>query len=274
MPKTKIVQKHKNDKFYTKEYVVDICLDVVYPHIEFDNDIIIEPSAGNGAFYNKIHNNKKIGLDIEPEHPDILCSDWFTYIPPSNDCVIVGNPPFGTRNILSKKFIEHGLKYAKIIAFILPKVYRKETMQKVFTDDWSLIEDIDIPENSFLLNGDSYHVPCIFQVWINKNLYNTQKENLRESEKDTIHVTDFIFGNKKTGNYFIFGAAPHKIIPSENVLANNRGYYIICDEKVKTKLEKINWKDHSLSSVNGGASWFTKKQILTIYGDIYNNAKK
>lgn len=274
MPKTKIVQKHKNDKFYTKDYVVDVCLDVVYPFIDFDNDLIVEPSAGNGAFYNKIKYTNKIGIDIEPEHSDILYGNWLTYTPSSKDCIIIGNPPFGTRNILSQKFIEHGIKYAKIIAFILPKVYRKETMQNVFTDEWSLIEDIDIPENAFLLNGNSYHVPCIFQVWINKSLYDTHKKNLRETEKEPVHVTDFTFGNKKTGNYFIFGAAPHKIIPSKNVLTNNRGYYIICDEKVKSNLEKINWKDYSLSSVNGGASWFTKKQILTIYGDIYNNAKK
>ena len=40
------------DKYYTKQSVVELCIDYVKQYINIDskNDLIIEPSAGNGAF--------------------------------------------------------------------------------------------------------------------------------------------------------------------------------------------------------------------------------
>ena len=39
------------DKYYTKNEVVNMCLDLIKTHIQIHpDDIIIEPSAGNGAF--------------------------------------------------------------------------------------------------------------------------------------------------------------------------------------------------------------------------------
>jgi hypothetical protein len=43
------------DKFYTKETIVDKCINLIKNFIVIDNkDLIIEPSAGNGAFISKI----------------------------------------------------------------------------------------------------------------------------------------------------------------------------------------------------------------------------
>ena len=58
------------DKYFTKENVVRKCLAMVeeLPH---SYDLVIEPSAGNGAFYDKINHHNKIGIDIDPQHKDI-----------------------------------------------------------------------------------------------------------------------------------------------------------------------------------------------------------
>lgn len=45
------------DKFYTNRDIVNLCYDVIKTHIDIDkNDLIIEPSAGNGSFINIIKN--------------------------------------------------------------------------------------------------------------------------------------------------------------------------------------------------------------------------
>ena len=50
------------DQFFTNLDIVDRCIDT----INFkDYDIVIEPSAGDGSFYNKI-NGEKIGIDLDP----------------------------------------------------------------------------------------------------------------------------------------------------------------------------------------------------------------
>lgn len=266
MPKNKIKKKEINDKFYTKAEIVDLCLSKLSKYI-LPDDILVEPSSGAGAFYNKIK-HKKIGIDIEPECDGIIKTSWFDYVPPNN-CVIVGNPPFGSRNDLSKKFIEHGKNYAKIIAFVLPQVFKKESLQKVFPENWSLVETIDLPHNSFTVNDVDYHVPCIFQIWIKD--YNGP--DYRESKVPLYETTDFSFCDNKNATYFIFGAAPNKIIDANKVLTNNRGYYIICSEEIKTKLETVDWKSEGLSSVSGGAAWYSKKQIINIYGK-YHGSKQ
>jgi hypothetical protein len=262
LPKQKIIKKSNLDKFYTKSEIAKSCLEELY---EFTNkdDLFIEPSAGSGSFFNQINSENKIGLDIEPDNDQILRQDWFSY-EPERDCVIVGNPPFGSRNSLTNGFIKHGLKFAKIIAFILPAVYRKETMQKIFPDNWKLAKDIDVPKNAFILENEEYHVPCVFQIWIKD--YHT---NLRESVKPIYQTTDFEFVDKSLADWFMFGAAPNKIIIPSDVKSSNRGYYFNSSLEIKQKLENIKWTDYALSSVNGGAAWFTKKQIINIYGETY-----
>lgn len=267
MPKRKIIQKNLQDKFYTKPEIALECIKKAEPFID-TNDVVIEPSAGNGSFFNQLPYQNKIGLDIEPEGSGIIKQDWFLYHPPPN-CVIIGNPPFGSRNNLSKKFIKHSLNTAKIIAFVLPSVYRKETLQTTFPPNWSLILDHTLPDNSFLLEDAEYHVPCIFQIWCNTSLIKIDLPDLRESKKIPFITDDFLFTDKEYANWFMFGAAPHKIISPDKVMENNRGYYLSCDVIIKEKLQAIDWSTYGLSSVNGGAFWFTKKQILNIYGEVY-----
>ena len=52
----------KLDQFFTNADIVDQCVSTISFE---DYDVVIEPSAGAGAFYHKII-VKKIGLDLEP----------------------------------------------------------------------------------------------------------------------------------------------------------------------------------------------------------------
>ena len=48
---TKGLKRNTIDKYYTNDIAVDLCLNLVKKYIVIDNnDLIIEPSAGNGSF--------------------------------------------------------------------------------------------------------------------------------------------------------------------------------------------------------------------------------
>lgn len=268
MPKTPIKMKDSLDRFYTKDDVAKMCIDLLLPYCHPD-DLFVEPSAGVGAFFSKLPNNK-IGVDLHPAMEGIIEHDWLTFNVPEN-CVVVGNPPFGTRNKLTKAFISHSIHKAKIVAFVLPAVFKKETMQSVFPSDWMLVSETQLPDNSFTLDGEDYHVPCVFQIWI-KKVQSCVFTDLRESVKVKVETQDFTFSKKEDSDFFVFGASPSNILAKELVSSNNRGYYIKqhSDDVVET-FKKIDWKSKGKSSVSGGVAWFPKQEIINIYEEFKND---
>lgn len=49
------LKRNTIDKYYTKDVIVNNCIDLIKQYLIIKNDdIIIEPSAGNGSFINKI----------------------------------------------------------------------------------------------------------------------------------------------------------------------------------------------------------------------------
>lgn len=158
------------DKFYTKVHVAQECFERVVPFLHHD-DIIIEPSAGNGSFIPSIQKfGRGIFLDIEPENPSITQCDFLTYDGPLNS-VVVGNPPFGRQSSLAKRFIHKACSFARLVAFILPKSFKKDSMNSCFDSYFHCIHQYDIPKNSFLIPGgaESYDVPCVFQIWVKRS---------------------------------------------------------------------------------------------------------
>lgn len=271
MPVNPIKMKDSLDRFYTKENIAKTCIELMIDVVGEDN-LFIEPSAGGGSFFKQLPINK-IGVDLSPTIDGIITQDWLTFDIPKY-CVVVGNPPFGTRNSLTRAFISHSAKNAKCISFILPSSYRKETAQRAFSSEWSLVVSYDLPKNSFIYQGGEYHVPCVFQVWVLRDMYPTL-EDLRESSKIPLTSDDFKFCKKQEAEFFVFGAAPSKIIKKELVLPNNRGYYI--NQLVDGVIENftvIDWRSKGNSSVSGGVAWYSKQEIINIYEEHKNESTK
>jgi hypothetical protein len=162
------------DKYYTNSNTVIKCLSIFKEEIKInDNDIIIEPSAGNGSFINDI--NKLNGLhkfyDIEPENELITKQDFLKLdIDKSKTYHIIGNPPFGRQSSMAIKFIKKASTFAKSISFILPKSFKKDSMKNKIPDNYHLIREIDLDNDSFVLNDKPYNVPCIFQIWLKQDI--------------------------------------------------------------------------------------------------------
>ena len=166
------------EKYYTKPQTVNICMDKIRKHGFIQpNDCIIEPSAGNGAFIHGIRElfpgNTHIFMDIAPEHPDIQEGDFFEYTPGNNRTTTlhaIGNPPFGRQSSTAIRFIKHACLFCSSVSFILPKSFKKESMQKAFPLTFHMIEQCDLPPYSFSVNGEDHDVPCVFQVWVKREI--------------------------------------------------------------------------------------------------------
>jgi len=175
---TKGLKRDVIDKFYTKKETVNYIIELFKQYIAPNNDdLIIEPSAGNGAFIDAIKSLKcdYEFYDLEPEHEEIIKQDYLLYntntntnTSNNNKIHILGNPPFGRQSSLAIKFIKKSCQFCYSISFILPKSFKKDSLKKTFPPNFHLLCEIDLPEKSFLVNTKEYDVPCIFQIWIKK----------------------------------------------------------------------------------------------------------
>jgi predicted RNA methylase len=195
---TKGVKRNTIDKYYTKPNVVNQCIDLIKTHITITkDDLIIEPSAGNGAFIQSIKqltNHFKF-YDLEPEHNDIIQQNFldFDYTQLKKEYKkihIIGNPPFGRQSSLAIKFIKKCCQFASSISFILPKSFKKDSMKKRFTNNYHLIHEIDLTDNSFLVNGIESNVPCVFQIWEYKTTLRTTITKLEPLDFKFVKKTD------------------------------------------------------------------------------------
>jgi predicted RNA methylase len=187
------------DKFYTKNDVVNMCLNEIQTHININSelDLIIEPSAGNGAFIPIISLLSKNYLlyDIQPEHAEVIKQDYLQLnISDNIDKIkynkihIIGNPPFGRQSSTAIKFIKKSCEFCDTISFILPKSFKKNSLSKQFPLTFHKVFEMDLPENSFLIENKEYNVNTVLQIW-----------EKREYKRESILLLDphhFIFVKK------------------------------------------------------------------------------
>jgi hypothetical protein len=187
------------DKYYTKKSVVDLCLSLVRKKafIDKQHDLIIEPSAGDGAFIPGITllADRVQFFDLLPENELIIQQDFLELetttlqkLTGCNRMHVIGNPPFGHQSSLAIKFLKKSCSFADSVSFILPKSFKKESLRKVVPRQFHLILQEDLPTNSFIVNGVEYDVPCVFQIWL-------KMDTMRKTEP-TLTPTHFQFVKK------------------------------------------------------------------------------
>ena len=185
-----------NENFYTKKEIAKICIEsLIEENIIEPTDLVIEPSAGDGAFidYIKTLTDTYKFYDISPQNEEIMEEDFLKITLKSEGKIhFVGNPPFGRQSSLAKKFIKKCSEFGNSISFILPKSFKKESYSKTFPLNFHLIHQSDLPKNSFTINGTDHDVPCVFQIWKRKN-YDRQisvkedPKNFKFVKKDELH---------------------------------------------------------------------------------------
>jgi predicted RNA methylase len=237
------------DKYYTKLDIVEDCKVQIEKHINIkENDLIIEPSAGNGSFIKiikELTKNHKF-YDLIPENKEIIKQDFLLLdvdkiIEPYKKIHIIGNPPFGRQSSLAIQFIKKCCEFADTISFILPKSFKKDSNKAKFDKFFHLIYEKDLPENSFSVNGDDCNVPCVFQIW--------KKKKTERIIPDKIEPKNFKFVDKTEHHDISFrrvGVYAGKIDKETNDKSIQSHYFIkftnnkSVNDNIKL-LEKINF---------------------------------
>ena len=187
------------DKFYTSSTIVNKCMELIKEKINIEEtDLCIEPSAGNGSFINSIKslfNNYKF-YDLEPENEEIIKKDYLEYDyntinkEPNSKVHIIGNPPFGRQSSMAIKFIKKSCEYGDSVSFILPKSFKKDSLKKRWPLNFHLICEYDLPKNSFIVDKKEYDVPCVFQIWIKKDVDRILPKKLIPNNYKFVKKTD------------------------------------------------------------------------------------
>lgn len=187
------------DKFYTSPLIVNKCIELIKKTINIhEHDICIEPSAGNGSFINGIKSLFKHYkfYDLEPENDEIVKQDYLNFdyntliIKPNSKIHIIGNPPFGRQSSLAIKFIKKSCEYCDSISFILPKSFKKNSLKKYYPLNFHLVYEYDLPKNSFIVDKKEYDVPCVFQIWIKKDIERTLPKTYTPNKYNFVKKSD------------------------------------------------------------------------------------
>lgn len=179
------------DKYYTDIKLAKYCINKTFEIIGEENITeIVEPAAGNGSFSLQIENC--IAIDIDPEHDSIIKVDFlrqkFKY---KKGRLIIGNPPFGSRNNLSVKFFKKSIKICDYISFILP-ISQLNNNSRLY--DFDLIYSEDLKEKIY----SNRKIKCCL------NIYKRPKDGLNKKVKvksDFIDIVEYRRGEKSNKNF-------------------------------------------------------------------------
>jgi len=222
-----------NDEYYTDHsYALHCCEIIKNKFYRFKIDTIIEPSAGNGSFSKGIEllckNNRTVHMyDITPKKSYIIKKDFFE-VSINNNTLVIGNPPFGFAANMAVKFFNHAAKQkAKIIAFILPRTFKKDSIKNKLNLNYKLSYEEDCPKNSFLLEDNKYDVPCVFQVWV----YVKKQRDIENWDINNEWV-DYTSPDKASFCIRRVGGRAGKVLEG-NILSYSKQSTYFCKEKVK-----------------------------------------
>lgn len=254
-------RKNTKDQFYTNPNVAKACIETIVTMCPYSKTYLwIEPSAGNGAFLNQIP-FEKIGLDIAPMSPNVEKQDYLKWESPPGDTIVFGNPPFGRQASVAKAFLVKS-KYARIIAFILPRSFTKPSMFNAFPKKFHLIHSMELEKDSFLINETPYDVPCVFQIWEKRETDRPKEEKVNPVGFRYVKATeDYHIAFRRVG-----GLAGKCYLPGKFSVQSH--YFIQFDNptQLPTIMKKIN--EHIFPSNTVGPRSLSKTETNRVLNSI------
>ena len=165
------------EQFYTPPEVADRVMQNVKKRVgDLTGRILLEPAGGTGAFIvaAKAHGlTKVISFDIEPHHKKISLGDFLEQDIEQTGLLTITNPPFGRNNSLSIPFFNKAAQVSDLIVFIVPRSWRKWSVQNRLDQNFHLVRDDNLTINYVDVNGQDAHAKdrlrtCV-QYWERKS---------------------------------------------------------------------------------------------------------
>ncbi|MBN2974433.1 hypothetical protein JW805_20810 [Roseomonas aeriglobus] len=214
------------DQYYTHPDVAAYFYAIFREHFDPAVFLLVEPSGGTGSFL-KVMPVGSVSYDVEPKYPGIQTADFLTVrIDSDRPVAIIGNPPFGRNASMAVRFFEHAAAQARVIAFILPRSFRKASIENRLHRYFHLIREEPVPHDAFLFRGKPFNVPALFQVWEWRSYPRPVRPDITwhpDFEFVTPDLADFVirrvgalagrlhhdFTASDSSNYFIRGDVEH-----------------------------------------------------------------
>lgn len=265
IPKWVPLEKVGLDQFFTTPSIAthyfQMALSVLASDgIRVEECLFIEPSAGDGSFFQLLPKNSRIGLDLFPLCDGVAQQDFLDWTPPVTDkkIVFIGNPPFGYRAWLALTFMNHAAKFADYVFFILPMSFQSNGKgnPKDRVQGMKLCHSEHVMNNSFFdPAGKCCKINALWQVW---------KKGVNEKEDFRIcaeYVDIFTVDQRKErlcgqtkmqdADFFLqrtYFNTPPSLVKSFSEVKYVCGYGLIIkkDKNTVTRiLEKTDWNHYS-----------------------------
>ena len=243
------------DKYYTPKDVVDSVCQNVKEILKDSITEIIEPSAGNGAFVDSI---KLFGkdyklFDVAPEHEEVEQQDYLELnIPYKKGRLVLGNPPFGSRSTLIKKFFKKSVEIADYIAFILPISQLNNTKQLY---EFDLIHSVDLGVKEY--SGVPLH--CCFNIYKRPDSGVLNKP-YKPPTIDGLEIVEYrrdkedSYRKKVRDGYFhaigSWGNGSVGVVPKHIGYFSMELYFYSNDDNIKELVKSIDWRKE-VQSISG-----------------------
>ena len=149
------------EQFYTPPATAESIIKIVQKRMgNLSGYTLLEPAGGTGSFIEaaKLHGlTKVISFDIEPHHKKIKLGDFLDQEISRKGLITISNPPFGRNNSLSIPFFNKAAQVSDLIVFIVPRSWRKWSVQNRLNQNFHLVRDDDLAINYVDVNGEDSH---------------------------------------------------------------------------------------------------------------------
>lgn len=149
------------EQFYTPPAIAESIVKNVKKRVgNLSGYTLLEPAGGTGSFIEaaKTHGlTKVISFDIEPHHKKITLGDFLEQEISRKGLLTISNPPFGRNNSLSIPFFNKAAQVSDLIVFIVPRSWRKWSVQNRLNQNFHLVKDDDLTINYVDVNGEDSH---------------------------------------------------------------------------------------------------------------------
>lgn len=261
--------KISNDEYYTHPILAEYCVEQTKKLLNNKITSYLEPSAGTGVFL-KFLDKPYIAYDINPKHKDIIAANFLSTSPEykKGRCVI-GNPPFGYKNLQAVKFFKKAIHYGDFISFILP-ISQYNNNQQMYEFDMIYSEDLGI------LPYSDVDVHCCLNIY--KRPDNNKLNRKKSYKLQDISIIESRQNNNilPVGSYDIkicaWGSAIGKVL-DENVNYAKQFYIIIHNQSLKCEILKVfndvDWtKEYIMTSTPNLLHWQIYKYLTKVIPNI------
>lgn len=227
----------------------------------------IEPAAGNMDLAKHFPNIQM--YDLDPKYPEISSQDFFQsqhkYQP---GFLTVMNPPFGKASDLAIQFFNKAATYSDYIAMIVPRTFRRDSIQNRLSDKFILVDEYILPKGSFYLPSEGpdrkYDVPAVAQIW--KRTQEPRPKPVSLPVPKDIEFTADI--NQANMAFRRKGRNAGEIVTQNLDQTNpNSFFYIKTTPEMLNKFKSVNWKKYGQDVM--GTRSISKQDIVSALKDSY-----